>query len=114
MNDAEDRIVFVDLTFVQLMEGLADRLPTIERYVVLTDGAHMPATKLKKAVAYEDWIGEVDRRFRLGGLRRKYRRRSLLHLRHDRQPQGRALFAPLEPPALDDGAGVRVSLGHVG
>ncbi len=60
MNDAEDRIVFVDLTFVPLMEALADRLSTIERYVVLTDGAHMPATTLKNAVAYEDWIDEVD------------------------------------------------------
>jgi fatty-acyl-CoA synthase len=60
MNDAEDRAVFVDLTFVPLVEAIADRLPTIERYIVLTDGAHMPATKLKNAVAYEDWIGEVD------------------------------------------------------
>jgi acyl-CoA synthetase (AMP-forming)/AMP-acid ligase II len=60
MNDAEDRIVLVDLTFVPLMEQLADRLPAVERYVVLTDGAHMPATKLKNAIAYEDWIGEVD------------------------------------------------------
>jgi fatty-acyl-CoA synthase len=60
MNDAEDRIVLLDLTFVPLMEALADSLPTVERYVVLTDGAHMPATKLKNAIAYEDWIGEVD------------------------------------------------------
>src|SRR6202453_2763410 len=60
MNDAEDRAVFVDLTFVPLVEAIADRLPTIERYIVLTDGVHMPATKLKNAVAYEDWIGEVD------------------------------------------------------
>ena len=63
MNDAEDRLVFLDLTFVPMMEGLADRLPTIERYVVLTDSAHMPATKLKNAIAYEDWIGEVDNDF---------------------------------------------------
>ena len=60
MNDAEDRIVLLDLTFVPLMEALAASLPTVERYVVLTDAAHMPATKLKNAVAYEDWIGEVD------------------------------------------------------
>ena len=52
--------MFVDLTFVPLLEKLADKLPTIERYVVLTDAAHMPATTLKNAVAYEDWIGEVD------------------------------------------------------
>ena len=54
----------IDLTFVPLLEALAPKLPTIERYVVLTDAAHMPATKLKNAVAYEEWIGEVDGDFR--------------------------------------------------
>jgi len=64
VNHAEDRIVMTDLTFVPLVEALADHMPTVERYVVLTDAAHMPATKLKNAVAYEDWIGEVDSDFR--------------------------------------------------
>ncbi len=64
MNHAEDRIALIDLTFVPLMEAIAARLPTIERYVVITDAAHMPATTLKNAVAYEDWIGEVDGDFR--------------------------------------------------
>jgi fatty-acyl-CoA synthase len=60
VNHAEDRVMMVDLTFVPLLEKLADKLKTIERYVVLTDGAHMPATSLKNAVPYEDWIGNVD------------------------------------------------------
>jgi fatty-acyl-CoA synthase len=60
VNHAEDRVMMVDLTFVPLVEKLADRLPTIERYVVLTDAAHMPATSLKNAVPYEEWIAEVD------------------------------------------------------
>jgi fatty-acyl-CoA synthase len=60
MNHAEDRVMIADLTFVPLLEKLADRLPKIERYIILTDGAHMPKTTLKNAVAYEDWIGEVD------------------------------------------------------
>jgi fatty-acyl-CoA synthase len=60
MNHAEDRVMITDLTFVPLLEKLADRLPTIERYIILTDAAHMPKTTLKNAVAYEDWIGEVD------------------------------------------------------
>ncbi len=64
MNHAEDRLVFLDLTFAPLLEAIADKLPTVERYVVLTDARHMPATKLKNAVAYEDWIGEVDGDFR--------------------------------------------------
>ena len=53
-------MMFIDLTFVPLLEKIADKLPTIERYVVLTDAAHMPKTTLKNAVAYEDWIAEVD------------------------------------------------------
>ena len=60
VNHAGDRMMFVDLTFVPLLEKIADKLPGIERYVILTDGAHMPQTTLKNAVAYEDWIAQVD------------------------------------------------------
>ncbi len=60
INHAEDRVMMTDLTFVPLLEKLADRLPSIERYVVLTDAAHMPRTTLRNAVAYEDWIDEAD------------------------------------------------------
>jgi fatty-acyl-CoA synthase len=60
VNHAEDRMMIADLTFVPLLEKIADKLPTLERYVILTDRAHMPETTLKNAVAYEDWIGEVD------------------------------------------------------
>ena len=64
INHAEDRMVMVDLTFVPLLEKLADKLPLIERYVILTDRAHLPQTTLKNAVAYEDWIGEVGGNFK--------------------------------------------------
>jgi len=60
VNHAGDRVMMTDLTFVPLLETLADKLPSIERYVVLTDAAHMPETTLPNAVAYEDWIGEAD------------------------------------------------------
>ena len=60
VNHAEDRVMMVDLTFVPILEKLADRLKPIEQYVVLTDADHMPATALKNAVPYEEWIGEVD------------------------------------------------------
>ena len=60
INHAEDRMVIADLTFLPILEKLADKLPNVERYVVLTDAAHMPATALRNAVAYEDWIAEVD------------------------------------------------------
>src|SRR6476620_2353231 len=60
VNHAEDRVLMTDLTFVPLLENLADKLPTIERYIILTDAAHMPATSLKNAVAYETWLAEAD------------------------------------------------------
>jgi fatty-acyl-CoA synthase len=60
VNHAEDRVMMTDLTFVPLLEKLADKLPTIERYIVYTDAAHMPKTTLKNAVAYEEWIAEAD------------------------------------------------------
>ncbi len=59
-NHAGDRLMLVDLTFVPLLEKLADKLSSIERYVVLCDGEHMPQTSLKNAVPYEAWIAEVD------------------------------------------------------
>ena len=60
INHAEDRVMLTDLTFVPLLEKLADKLPTIARYVVLADTEHMPATSLRNAVAYEEWIAEAD------------------------------------------------------
>jgi fatty-acyl-CoA synthase len=60
INHAEDRVMITDLTFVPLLEKLADKLPTIKRYIVLTDAAHMPATSLRNAVPYDSWIAEVD------------------------------------------------------
>ena len=60
INHAEDRVVMTDLTFLPILEAIADKIPSVQRYIVLTDAAHMPATKLKNAVAYEDWIGAVD------------------------------------------------------
>ena len=64
INHAEDRVMMTDLTFVPFLEKIANKLPTIERYILLTDAAHMPKTTLKNAVAYEDWIAEADGDFK--------------------------------------------------
>lgn len=60
MNDATDKLLFVDLTFLPIIEAIADKVPSLAKVVVLTDAAHMPQTKLANAVAYEDWIDEAD------------------------------------------------------
>ena len=62
INHAEDRLVFVDLTFAPIIEAIRDRLPTVEQVVVLTDAEHMPALKID-AVDYESWLAEADADF---------------------------------------------------
>lgn len=65
INDAEDRMLFVDLTFVPIVEKLRDQLKSIEKIVVLTDAAHMPDTKLD-AEPYEQWLSsDADFAWRL-------------------------------------------------
>ncbi len=53
VNHAEDKYIFVDLTFVPLCEALAPALTGVEGYVIMTDARHMPETKLANALCYE-------------------------------------------------------------
>ena len=56
IDDAADRYVFVDLSFVPLLEGIAGQLSKVEGFVIMTDRAHMPSTSLPNALCYEDLI----------------------------------------------------------
>ena len=58
VNHAEDRLIFLDLTFVEPLESLQQRLRPVEGYVIMTDPAHMPQTSLPGAICYETLIGE--------------------------------------------------------
>ncbi len=64
MNHAEDRAIFVDLTFMPLLEKIAPSVKSLKQVIVLTDSAHMPQTALSNAVCYEDWLAEADGDFR--------------------------------------------------
>lgn len=58
---AEDQILCLDLTFVPLVEAVLDHLPKGLRYIIMTDRAHMPETKLPGALCYEDLVdAEAD------------------------------------------------------
>ncbi len=61
LDHARDRVVFLDLGFVELAESLAPDLPQVQAWVVMTDTAHMPPTSLPGALCYEDLLaGEAD------------------------------------------------------
>ncbi len=56
VNHAEDRVVFLDLTFVPLLEKVQDQMLQVEHFVVLTDREHLPASSLRGLLAYEDLL----------------------------------------------------------
>ena len=60
VNHAEDAYLFVDLTFVPLVEALADKLTGVKGVVIMTDEAHMPETKLGNALCYETLLAAQD------------------------------------------------------
>ena len=47
INHAEDKVLLVDTLLFPLVEKLRDKMPTVERIIVLTDEAHMPQTELE-------------------------------------------------------------------
>jgi 3-(methylthio)propionyl---CoA ligase len=60
LNHARDRALFVDLSFVPLVEAVWDKLESVRDLVILTDRAHMPATKIPGAHCYEDLLRAQD------------------------------------------------------
>jgi len=56
INHANDRVIMTDLTFVPILEGIADQIPNVKHIIILTDRAHMPETNLKNAVCYEELL----------------------------------------------------------
>ncbi|MFC6634644.1 long-chain-fatty-acid--CoA ligase [Microbulbifer taiwanensis] len=56
VEHAEDRWLFIDPMFVPLLETLAEKLSAVRGYVVLTDSAHMPETRLPNVHCYEELL----------------------------------------------------------
>lgn len=63
LNHARDRVLFVDLTFVPLVEAVWDDLETVRQLVIMTDRAHMPDTKVAGALCYEELLDQQDGAF---------------------------------------------------
>ena len=57
INHAGDRWLFCDLDLVPLLEAVADELPHLRGYVIMTDRAHMPETSLPNTHCYEEILG---------------------------------------------------------
>jgi 3-(methylthio)propionyl---CoA ligase len=61
INHAEDKVIFVDLTFIPILNALQANFPKDLIYVAMTDRAHMPQTDIPKLLCYEDLMdAETD------------------------------------------------------
>jgi fatty-acyl-CoA synthase len=86
------------------VEKFADRLPTVERYVVLTDAAHMPEDEPAERGRVRGLDREAVTPTFAWAIATRTRRRALLHLRHHGRAEGRALLHRSErAPRHDDG-----------
>jgi fatty-acyl-CoA synthase len=63
INHAEDRFICVDAMFVPLLEAVADKIPNVEGFIVMTDEAHMPDTSLSNVMCYETLIAAETAEF---------------------------------------------------
>src|SRR5690349_9223869 len=61
-DHAEDQVLFFDLSFLPLIEAVADRVKTVKAFVAMTDRTRMPAsTAIPNLLCYEDLVaGESD------------------------------------------------------
>ncbi len=56
INHAKDKWLFVDLTFIPLLEAIKEQITGIEKFVILADKANMPTTSLPNVICYESLI----------------------------------------------------------
>jgi fatty-acyl-CoA synthase len=60
-NDAADRVLCFDLSFLPLVEKVAPLMKTVQHFVLMTDRAHMPAqSSIAGLLCYEELVAAED------------------------------------------------------
>jgi fatty-acyl-CoA synthase len=63
-NDAQDKVIFVDLNIFPLVEKLAPSLPSLKHVVLMCDRSNMPReSALPSLLCYEDLLAAEDGRY---------------------------------------------------
>ena len=47
VNHAQDKVLLLDLTFVEIIKKLQPKLRSVKAFIVMTDSAHMPKEGLQ-------------------------------------------------------------------
>ncbi len=68
INNAEDRVIFVDASFAPMLLANIHKAPCVERVVVLTDAANWPTDAGSNVVTYEELIATRSEDCAWGGF----------------------------------------------
>lgn len=60
VNDAQDQVLFFDLSFAPLIDAISAHCPTVKHWVALCDEARLPALKTVQPVAYESLLSAAS------------------------------------------------------
>ena len=61
MNHAEDKVVLIHEEFLPLLEAIYDKLTTVKKIILISDGGQKPATKIPFVAEYEELLqGAAD------------------------------------------------------
>ncbi|TMV14686.1 long-chain-fatty-acid--CoA ligase [Arenibacterium halophilum] len=63
INHAEDKVLFLDATFLPIASGLKDKLPTVEHFVLMGPRDEEAASKVPGLKFYDELIAEGDPEF---------------------------------------------------
>ena len=60
INQAEDKVIFLNEDFLPLFEAFKDKIPTVKQFVILSDEDAMPKTSLSPAAQYDDLLSQAS------------------------------------------------------
>lgn len=60
INQAEDKVIFLDYTEIPIVESIKDRIPSVKAFVIMMTGDKLPETELLPVHSYEDLISRAS------------------------------------------------------
>ena len=63
INHAEDKVLFFDITFTDIVKQLAPQLDRVEAFVAMTDREHMPDIDLPNLHCYEELVEDASEEY---------------------------------------------------
>ena len=60
INHAENRFIITDVSFVEILENIEDKIPNVEGFIFLCEKENLPETKLKNIYSFEELVEAED------------------------------------------------------